>query len=271
MYLNMEHKKPLTIILSIILFAGHLPLYPHPRQPESDPLPVLVKNIGLVRGNIYNDVNKPESCIVAIEAAQDIYFKLEYQGRQIKGGLLKSGINLVDFHVPELYSQSGAYRYNLALKVKDKIFNRTVIIESSVNPLEEIERRQSFPSLTQSQVSMFVAHQMVATKQKHHQMRVTTQTAGEPIALDYGHYDQVDGRYRELDRAGFSPLILIGLALTHINKNREKEIAKTQIKSLKTIHTDYLQESPDGTLHKYHVAITITATSIQGDFNNKIP
>ncbi len=202
---------------------------------------------------------------MAIEATRDIYFKLLYNERIIKGGLLKTGPNLVDFYVPGLFQTPGIYRYNLSTKENGKETNRAIIIESTIQSFEEKTQNPGVFPKTQSRVSMFIANQLLAFKLKRHQMKLTTKTAGEPQELDYGQYNPANGRYQSLDRAGFSPLMLVGLAYGQIKKAREKKRAQVKIKTERTIYFDYRLESADEKKNKRRVSITLTAAGIRGN------
>lgn len=200
--------------------------------------------------------------MVAIEATRDVYFKLAHNEQILQGGLLKTGVNLVDFNVPELFAKQGIYRYMLTIKEGVHTSSRPIIIESMVSADKKTEQTSRAASSAQSRVSMFIANHLVATQQKKHQMKLTTQTAGEPRALDYGQYNPVNGRYQSLDRAGFSPLLLVGLAYKQIKKARDREQAKVEIKTHRSIHFDYLKESAGGEKDRLRVSLKITAAGI---------
>ena len=254
----MAHKKIILLVSFLVSLCGFAAS--KPTQPT--PLPPAIKSVGLVRGVVYDGKKQPDHCMVAIEATRDVYFKLAHNEQILRGGLLKTGVNLVDFNVPGLFEKQEIYRYILTIKEGAHTSSRPIIIESTVSSDQKPEKTSISFSSTQSRVSMFVANHLVASQEKKHQMKLTTQTAGEPRALDYGQYNPVNGRYQSLDRAGFSPLLLVGLAYKQIKKARDREQAKVEIKTHRSIHFDYLKESPGAKKERFQVSIKITAAGI---------
>lgn len=265
----MEFKKPLVMILLCAVTTGIL------AQNHTQPAPnsPAITAIGLVRGKQYDGSRVPGQCIVAIAASRDLYYKLTYNDTILSGGLLKTGPNLVDFHVPELFRTAGIYRYQLITKENNVTTTRPIIIESDIQSLHEPSPIPDQARPGTSRVSMFVGDRLLAVQEKSHQMKLTTKTAGEPMALDYGQYNPVDGRYQSLDRAGFSPLQLLGLAYHQIKKTRDRNKAATEIKIQRSIKFNYSDTPAPGKRSRHRVSIKLTATGLRygNTISNKIP
>lgn len=111
--------------------------------------------------------NPPDSMVLGIEMANDVYYKLSDSQTVLKGGLFRRGFNSVTIETRRLFSASGTHPYFLEFKAGDLIVKRELAIDVRRESFGVIgqpaEQSRKIPDLV---LKMFLGDRLLASSRK---------------------------------------------------------------------------------------------------------
>lgn len=220
----------------------------------------VIEAVYLVDNESYHGTVKPTKLPVGIDMTKDVYYKIIYKEKIIKGGQLQQGINHVDFWVDGLLEESACHHYILAVKP----LNATSIFQKEIRLHIERSAADDEPKATAGEeeasagktfrLSMFVKDKLVAAKRKWPRIRLSSKARLEPSEIAYGPYNPVNGRYPVIDQSSFSLLPLARLALRAIKRMNPP---KKKINRCSSIQTAFFIEEGEAIREKINLTIRI--------------
>jgi len=111
--------------------------------------------------------NPPDSLVLGIEMASDVYYKLSDSQTVLKGGLFRRGFNSITVETRKFFSASGTHTYFLEFKAGDLIVRRELAIDVRRESFGVIgqpaEQGRKIPDLV---LKMFLGDQLLASSRK---------------------------------------------------------------------------------------------------------
>ncbi len=164
--------------------------------------------------------NPPDSLVLGIEMASDVYYKFSDSQTVIKGGLFRRGFNSITVEARQLFGASRRQAYFLEFKAGDLIIRRELVINVSKEFFGVIGQpaRQGgkIPDLV---LKMFLGDQLLASSRKSF--------PSPPVRIDIpppgGEYDPFGPGYQNEPRIPSSfPIMALPAAIADLIKKLTK-------------------------------------------------
>jgi hypothetical protein len=164
--------------------------------------------------------NPPETIILGIEMASDVYYKL-YEGEDVvKGGAFRRGFNAISLRARKLFREPGDFPYTLEFKAGDLIVRRRLIIGVEMNALG-ILGKQTAARNAEYLVEMYFGDDLLASSRK---TLATPKGMGIETPPSGGVYDPFGPGYQNKPKIPNSvPITAIPAAIAALIKSLKKK------------------------------------------------
>lgn len=139
----------------------------------------LVTEISLLGNSVEEGLYPPASLTLGVEIRNEALFKFSFQGKVLKGGLFKAGLNTISIETGNFFENSGSYVYLLELKAGELIIKKEIEVEVELEIPETLKKVSAADSEIEYRLSMFVGDDLIVSSKK-----VGLSSAGLGIKID---------------------------------------------------------------------------------------
>jgi hypothetical protein len=102
----------------------------------------LISKMGLVKGDLFKDLVRPEHLVLGVDMTQDVYYRLMYKEEAVAVGTLQKGFNSIKIPTAGLFKKSGAHHYALDLKTGDLVHKQAFVLDIQCYFPDDFEQEQ---------------------------------------------------------------------------------------------------------------------------------
>ena len=165
--------------------------------------------------------NPPETVLLGVEMASDVYYKLMDGKETIKGGQLHRGFNSVSLQAKKLFREPAAFPYVLEFKAGDLIVRRELIIGVQMDFLGLLGKPAEGMGSDDYILEMFFGQELLASSRK---TMITAQELGIEVPTVPGKYDPFGPGYQNKPRTPNAvPIMAIPAAILEAIKALKKK------------------------------------------------
>lgn len=165
--------------------------------------------------------NPPESVLLGIEMASDVYYKLTDGDNILKGGQFHRGFNSVTLQAKKLFREPGAFPYVLEFKAGDLVVRRELVIGVQMDLQGILGSPTGGPSNDKFILEMFFGQELLASSRK---TVISTRDLGIEVPPPSGKYDPFGPGYQNDPKIPNSiPIMAIPAAILEVIKALKKK------------------------------------------------
>ena len=163
----------------------------------------------------------PETVLLGIEMASDVYYKLRDGENILKGGQFHRGFNSVAIEAKKLFRASGAFPYVLEFKAGDLVVRRELIIGVQMDLQGILGSPTGGPRNDEFILEMFFGQELLASSRK---TVFSTRDLGIEVPPPSGKYDPFGPGYQNQPKIPNSiPIMAIPAAILEAIKALKKK------------------------------------------------
>ncbi|HCS47362.1 MAG TPA: hypothetical protein DIW61_03560 [Candidatus Aminicenantes bacterium] len=165
--------------------------------------------------------NPPETVLLGIEMASDVYYKLTDGDYTLKGGQFHRGFNSVALQAKKLFREPGAFPFVLEFKAGDLIVRRELVIGVQMDYQGILGRSAGAAKNDEFMLEMFFGQELLASSRK---TMVSTQDLEIEVPPPSGKYDPFGPGYQNDPKIPNSvPIMAIPAAILEAIKALKKK------------------------------------------------
>jgi hypothetical protein len=163
----------------------------------------------------------PETVLLGIEMASDVYYKLTDGENILKGGQFRRGFNAIALQARKLFREPGAFPYVLEFKAGDLVVRRELIIGVQMDLQGILGSPSGGPTNDEFILEMFFGQELLASSRK---TVFSTRDLGIEVPPPSGKYDPFGPGYQNDPKIPNSiPIMAIPAAILEAIKALKKK------------------------------------------------
>ncbi len=222
----------------------------------------VVIEIGLIGQKTGKTIAPPEKLVLGIDISVEAYYKFSDKENVIKGGLLRRGLNIVDFTAIGLFEESNTHVYFLDLKVGNIILKKEIEIDIH---LDSPEGDSGIPSPVRDpeyELSMFVGDQLIVTGKKVPFKGAAFEIEKPRLPEGYGPFYEIEKEYKSPMLNSFSIIDAAGVLYDLITKTlgkKKRQKSQRPIQKHKQLTITFLRRDSEGVSREINARIELKA------------
>jgi len=163
----------------------------------------------------------PETVLLGVEMASDVYYKLSDGEKTLKGGQFHRGFNTVSLQAKKLFLEPGAFPYVLELKAGDLIVRRELVVGVQMEYQGVLGGPASASRSDEFVLEMFFGEELLASSRK---TVISIEDLGIKAPPPTGKYDPFGPGYQNEPRIPNSiPIMAVPAAILEAIKALKKK------------------------------------------------
>ena len=165
--------------------------------------------------------NPPETILLGVEMASDVYYKLMDGKETLTGGQFHRGFNSVPLRAGKLFREPAAFPYTLEFKAGDLIVRRELIIGVQMDYMGRLDKSRSESESNKFLLEMYFGQELLASSRK---TVISIEDLGVEVPPPSGKYDPFGPGYQNDPKIPNSvPITAIPAAILEAIKSLKKK------------------------------------------------
>jgi len=170
---------------------------------------------------ISSSANPPETVLLGIEMASDVFYKLTDGENTLRGGQLHRGFNSVALQAKKFFREPGTFPYVLEFKAGDLVVRRELVVGVQMDFQGILESPAGSPGTDEYILEMFFGQELLASSRK---TLASIRDLGIEVPPPSGKYDPFGPGYQNQPKIPSSiPIMAIPAAILEAIKALKKK------------------------------------------------
>jgi hypothetical protein len=249
--------KTITGLLLLILLAL-------PPQTQTQELPSLVVDIGILGGPRIVRPHAPSTLSLGVETSRNAFYKLLRGEEVLDAGLMNPGFNAITLDVLGFFEESGEHVFVLELKSGATLLRQEMTLDIQIDqePADTAPGKKEAPAPKVMEreytISLYLDQQLIAASRRRSLDRITFDLELPPMPRNYDPFNP--DAHRDPMLNSFSILSLLGLAAqmaTKLLDTDEPASPVNPLRPLRQVQLTFNRRGPQGLEQPVSATITL--------------